>query len=226
MQPQDRRMPMRRALAALALACLASVSAAQEPVALPAPDADGWITLFNGKDLTGWAGDPAVWKVVDGYISGKAEKVGGNTFLIYNHVFSDFVVEAKWILVKEGKFPNSGLQYRSNVRDWKKWVVHGYQADIGDGYHGALYEEGGKRGLVIKPNPEAVKTVKADDWNQYQITAEGSKVKHVLNGVAVGEFDDQDEKARRTEGILALQYHSPGGFEIKWKDIRIKPLKK
>lgn len=199
---------------------------AQDKPALPAPDAEGWITLFNGKDLSGWEGDPNVWRVVDGYISGKAEKVGGNTFLVYGHPFSDFTLEAKWILVKEGKFPNSGIQYRSTLKDAKKFVVHGYQADIGDGYHGALYEEGGKRGLIFKPSKEAVATVKADDWNQYVITAEGSKVKHTLNGVAVGEFDDQDEKAKRTEGVIALQYHSPGGFEIKFKDIRIKPLKK
>jgi hypothetical protein len=199
---------------------------AQDKPALPAADAEGWITLFNGKDLSGWEGDPNVWRVVDGYISGKAEKVGGNTFLVYGHPFSDFTLEAKWILVKEGKFPNSGIQYRSTLKDPKKFVVHGYQADIGDGYHGALYEEGGKRGLIFKPSKEAVATVKADDWNQYVITAEGSKVKHTLNGVAVGEFDDQDEKAKRTEGVIALQYHSPGGFEIKFKDIRIKPLKK
>ena len=219
-------MIRRAALLALGLLTVAPAFGQDKPpVELPKADADGWISLFNGKDLTGWEGDPAVWKVVDGTISGKAEKVGGNTFLIYNHPFSDFVVEAKWILVKEGKFPNSGLQYRSTVKDWKKWVVHGYQADIGDNYHGALYEEGGKRGLIIKPKKEAVDTVKKDDWNQYQITAQGTKLKHVLNGIEVGEFDDQDEKARRTEGILALQYHAPGGFEIKWKDIRIKLLK-
>jgi hypothetical protein len=153
--------------------------------------------------------------------------VNGNTFLICPHAFDDFVLEAKWMLIEAGKFPNSGIQYRSEVRDPKTWRVAGYQADIGKGYHGALYEEGGKRGLIIKPRKEAVQTVKADDWNQYQITAQGTKVKHVLNGVEVGEFDDQDEKAKRLSGIVALQYHAPGeNFEIRFKDIRIKPAKK
>src|SRR5262245_43378700 len=199
----------------------------QDKAPLPAPDAEGWITLFNGKDLTGWDGDPKAWKVENGYISGKAEKVNGNTFLICPHKFDDFVLEAKWMLIKAGKFPNSGIQYRSEIRDAKNWRIAGYQADIGDGYHGALYEEGGKRGLIIKPKKEAVATVKADDWNQYQITAQGTKVKHVLNGVEVGEFDDQDEKAKRLEGVIALQYHAPGeNFEIRFKDIRIKPTKK
>src|SRR5207244_3423415 len=54
----------------------------QPPPPLPAPDADGWISLFNGKDLAGWDGDPAVWRVENGAISGKAEKIARNTFLI------------------------------------------------------------------------------------------------------------------------------------------------
>ena len=93
---------MIRTFSVAALVCSASLALAQDKpqVELPKPDADGWISLFNGKDLTGWEGNPAIWRVVDGYISGKIEKVGGNTFLIYNHSFSDFVLEAKWILVK------------------------------------------------------------------------------------------------------------------------------
>jgi hypothetical protein len=212
-----------RLLTVLALLGLPALAQDKPAVELPAADADGWITLFNGKDLTGWDGDPAIWKVVDGYISGKIDKVGYNTFLVFNHVFSDFILEAKYILPGGG---NSGIQYRSTVKDWKKWIVHGYQADIGKGYHGACYEEGGKRGLIIKGKEEATATVKADDWNSFQIVAEGSKLKHTLNGVEVGTFDDQDEKAKRAEGIIALQYHAPGNFEIKFKDIRIKLLKK
>jgi len=210
-----------------AVAALCFVAVAQDKPPLPAADAEGWITLFNGKDLTGWDGDPKVWKVENGYISGKAEKVGGNTFLICPHEFDDFVFEAKWMLIKAGSFPNSGIQYRSEVRDAKKWRVAGYQADIGDGWHGVLYDEGGKRGKIFGAKKEAAQAVKADDWNQYQITAQGTKVKHVLNGAEAGEFDDQDEKARRLKGVIAFQYHSPGeNFEIRFKDIRIKPLKK
>ena len=189
---------------------------------LPKPDADGWITLFNGKDLTGWDGDPKIWSVVDGYISGKVDKQGFNTFLIFDHPFSDFILEAKWILVEEKG--NSGIQYRSKVFDEKKWIVGGYQADIGKGYHGALYEEKGKRGIIFK-SADAAKTVKLADWNQYVITAKGNTLKQELNGVVSGEFTDADEAQRKTEGVIALQYHAPGSFEVRFKDIRIKPLK-
>ena len=206
----------------LASVLLAPAAAAQEKAPLPAPDADGWISLFNGKDLTGWSGDPSIWRVVDGFIQGKVDKIGYNTFLVYDHPFSDFVLEAKFILPKGG---NSGIQYRSKVTDPAKWVVGGYQADIGGGYWGILYEERG-RGILVKPIKEVEKTIKFDDWNTFQITAEGSKLKQVVNGMTTVDLDDADEKKRSLEGILALQYHAPGNFEIRFKDIRIKPIKK
>ncbi|HEX7899071.1 MAG TPA: DUF1080 domain-containing protein [Planctomycetota bacterium] len=195
---------------------------AQEKAPLPAPDADGWISLFNGKDLTGWQGDPTIWRVVDGYIQGKVDKIGYNTFLVHDHAFSNFVLEAKFILPKGG---NSGIQYRSKVTDPAKWVVGGYQADIGGGYWGILYEERG-RGILVKPVAEVVPTIKMDEWNTFVITADGSKLKQVVNGVTTVDWDDTDEKKRAAEGVLALQYHAPGNFEIKFKDIRIKPIKK
>lgn len=210
---------------ALSILCLAvsGASAQDKPqVELPKADADGWIALFNGKDLTGWEGDKTIWRVVDGYIQGKVDKIGYNTFLVYGHPFSDFVLEAKFILPKGG---NSGIQYRSKVTDPAKWVVGGYQADIGAGYWGILYEERG-RGILVKPNPEVQKTIKFDDWNTFVVTANGSKLKQEVNGVVTVDFDDTDEKKRAAEGILALQYHAPGNFEIRFKDIRIKLLKK
>lgn len=194
---------------------------AQDKAPLPAPDAEGWISLFNGKDLTGWKGDPNIWRVVDGYIQGKVDKIGYNTFLVHDHPVTDFVLEAKFIL----KGGNSGIQYRSKVTDPAKWVVGGYQADIGGGYWGILYEEKG-RGILVKPVKEVEKTIKADDWNSYVITAQGSKLKHEVNGIVTVDWDDADEKKRASEGVLALQYHAPGNFEIRYKDIRIKPLKK
>jgi hypothetical protein len=214
----------RLAWTALFAAVAALPAAAQEKPPLPAPDAEGWISLFNGKDLTGWEGDANVWRVENGAISGKAETVKGNTFLVYAHPFADFTLELKCQLVKAGKFPNSGIQYRSVLKNPKTWVVHGYQADIGEGWWGTLYEEGG-RGVLAKASAEGAKAA-TDDWNTYVVKAEGSKVTHLVNGVTAIEFDDKDEAKRRADGVLALQYHSPGGFEIRWKDIRIKPVKK
>jgi hypothetical protein len=111
------------------------------------------------------------------------------------------------------------------VADPQQWIVHGYQADVGETYWGLLYEEKGKRGAIFKAREEVQKAVNAEGWNTFVITARGTVLKHVLNGVDCGEFDDGDEKARRLQGIIALQYHAPGQFEVRYKDIRIKPLR-
>ncbi|HYG76766.1 MAG TPA: DUF1080 domain-containing protein [Planctomycetota bacterium] len=187
---------------------------------LPKPDADGWIVLFNGKDLTGWTGDPNIWRVVDGYISGKVDKVGYNTFLVFNYPLSNYTLEAKFILVdKKG---NSGIQYRSKVHDPKKWIVGGYQADIGEGWWGALYEERG-RGILFKPKTPP-KIAPENGWNQFVFTANGPNIKHEVNGEVTGEYEEKDAVKGAKEGVIALQYHSPGGFEVRFKDIRIKLL--
>ena len=193
--------------------------------ALPKPDKDGWITLFNGKDLNGWSGSPNVWRVKEGYISGQIDKLkGGNTFLIYQHPFADFELEAEWVLV-DGK-GNSGIQVRSKQSESgaNKWVVSGYQADIGNGWYGKLYEERGRGVLAgtYKNKP----TIKKDNgWNKYLITAKGSKLTQELNGVVTIEFDDKDPKKSASSGVIGLQYHSPGGFEVRFRKIRIRPSK-
>jgi hypothetical protein len=192
---------------------------------LPKPDKDGWITLFNGKDLAGWDGNPDVWSVKDGYISGQlAQLKGGNTFLIYKHSLANFELETEWILV-DGK-GNSGIQIRSkqSANGANKWVVSGYQADIGNGWYGKLYEEWG-RGLLAGKYKNKPTIKKDNGWNKYRITANGSKLTQELNGVVAIEFDDKDPKKAAKEGIIGLQYHSPGGFEVRFRNIRIKLLK-
>src|SRR5207248_2579851 len=101
-----------------------AASPTAEAVELPKPDADGWISLFDGKTLKGWYGNPKIWRVENGYISGKIDKVGHNTFLIYNHPFANFVFECKCTLIHGKGFTNSGVQYRSKVTDEKEWIVH------------------------------------------------------------------------------------------------------
>jgi len=154
------------AMLALALAMttgrLGFAQAGDKKAELPKADRDGWISLFNGKDLTGWDGDPKIWRVENGCISGKAAKVSHNTFLIYNHPFADFELTAKCMLIKGGGFTNSGIQYRSKVIDPKEWIVGGYQADMGQGYWGTLYEERGRGGLGKKM--EGAQDPKDGEW--------------------------------------------------------------
>ncbi len=113
--------------------------------------------LFNGTDLTGWAGDPALWSVKDGVIVGKTSAdapIKGNTFLIWKDgEVSDFTLTLKYKMTPgdEKKTVNSGIQYRSKVADEANFVVAGYQADFeyGPKYSGILYEEKG-RGILAQ----------------------------------------------------------------------------
>jgi len=120
--------------------------------------------LFNGKDLTGWHGQPEFWSVQDGAITGKTTNevmVKENTFLIWDGEVGDFELTFKYKLVdKDGKsdaFGNSGVQYRSKVVKPEYSVVAGYQADMecGKTYSGILYEEKG-RGILAKRGEKVV----------------------------------------------------------------------
>jgi hypothetical protein len=114
-------------------------------------------SLFNGKDLTGWEGNPDLWSVQDGVITGKTtveKPAAGNTFLIWKDgEVSDFEITFKYKMTPGDakKFVNSGLQFRSKIVDPAKWVVAGYQADLeyGPKYSGILYEEKG-RGILAQ----------------------------------------------------------------------------
>lgn len=123
----------------------------------PASAADknaGFTKIFNGKDLTGWTGNPDLWSVDDSSIIGKttAEKpIKGNTFLIWtNGEVADFELRLSFKIEPNNDkgFANSGIQYRSKVLDEEKWVVGGYQADVeaGKTYTGILYDERGVAG--------------------------------------------------------------------------------
>jgi hypothetical protein len=196
-----------------------------QKVHLPRPDAHGWISLFDGKTLKGWYGDPKVWRAEHGYISGKAQKVRGNTFLIYNHPFANFELTCKCMLIKGKGFTNSGIQYRSKVLDPKKWIVGGYQADMGAGYWGTLYEER-FRGSLGGKRPAEVKDPNNGEWADYRIVADGTHLQQYLNGVQSLDFNDTNKEKAANSGIIALQYHAPGlGFEVRFKDIRIKILR-
>jgi len=132
----------------------------------------GFKSLFNGKDLTGWAGRPEHWSVEDGAITGRTtpdHPAKGNNFLIAkrdgtNLVVEDFELRLSYKIVPNaGKgFGNSGIQYRS--KDRGNFVVQGYQADFecGTTYSGILYEEGG-RGILAQRGQQVV--IKDDSEN-------------------------------------------------------------
>ena len=212
--------------------------------------ADGFKSLFNGKDLSGWNGNPKFWSVQSGILQGQTTSdnpTKGNTFLIYtNGDVADF--ELRFSYKIEGG--NSGVQYRSKVTKPDNWVVGGYQGDFeaGKKYSGILYDEAGVaggRGIMAERGESVVwdadckkqvmgslgkseeiqAKIKADDWNDYVIIARGKQLMHQINGAKTVEVTDNCEGKRLTKGVLALQLHAGPPMTVQFRDIRIRELK-
>ncbi len=202
-------------------------------------------TIFNGKDLTGWDGDPRLWSVVDGAIRGQTtpeNPARGNTFCIWRGgKLKNFILKIKF-RIQNG---NSGIQYRS--RDLGDWRVAGYQAEVENapGKVGFLYDERARGwmvnvGDIMVVDEEGNKNVvgkiadrdalieagyyKDKDWNEYTIIGQGNHLIHILNGFQTIEMIDNDPKGRALEGILALQIHAGPPMTVEFKDIRVTHL--
>jgi putative membrane-bound dehydrogenase-like protein len=171
--------------------------------------------LFNGKDLTGWDGDAKLWSVQDGEIVGKSPGIKKNTFLTSQMIAEDFKLTIKVKLVPNKE--NSGVQFRSELLP--DGEMKGPQADVGVGWWGKLYEESGRG--VLSDTKAGEKVVKTDDWNEYVIVAEGSRVKTYLNGELCVDVDDAKLSRR---GIFGLQIHSGGPMEVRFKDLKLEVL--
>jgi putative membrane-bound dehydrogenase-like protein len=176
--------------------------------------ADNAKDLFNGKDLSGWDGDPKLWSVENGEIVGKSPGIKKNEFLKSHIAATDFRLTLKVKLVPNKE--NSGVQFRSEALP--DGEMRGPQADVGLGWWGKLYEENGRQ---ILSQGAGEKHVKVDDWNEYEIVAQGGKVKTVLNGVVSVDLDDPKISPR---GIFALQIHAGGPMEVRFKDIKLEVL--
>ena len=212
---------------------------------------EGFVEIFNGNDLTGWEGNPKLWSVKEGVITGQTTAeipAKGNTFLIWtNGTVGDFELRCSFKLTPgdDKGFANSGIQYRSKVANPANWVVHGYQADMeaGPTYTGILYEEGG-RGIVAQRGEKVVigqdgkkqvtgsvgdaaeigASIKKGDWNEYVIIAQGNHLQQFINGKQTVDVVDEEEAKRAMSGILALQLHAGPPMIAQFKNIRLKKL--
>ena len=169
--------------------------------------------FFNGQDLTGWSGNTDYWKVENGEIVGTSPGLKKNHFLVSDLVVADFEFSLKVKLTPNNA--NSGIQFRSEAQP--SGDVKGYQADIGKGWWGKLYEEHGRAILWDKSDQ---KHVKVGEWNDYRIVAQGHKIRTYLNGNLCVDLDDPDGAL---SGIIALQIHSGPAMEVRFKDLKLTP---
>jgi hypothetical protein len=184
------------------------------------------VPLFNGKDFDGWEGDTAkTWRIEDGCIVGGSLEavVPRNEFLCTKKSYGDFELSVKFKLIGDEK-RNAGIQFRTK-RIPMHHEVSGYQADVGQDYWGALYDESRRKKVLAKPAKDVIdKLAKKDDWNEYVIRCEGPKVKLTLNGTVTVDYTEEEANIDRT-GILGLQVHGGAKAKVYYKDIRIEELK-
>ncbi|MFO0892032.1 MAG: family 16 glycoside hydrolase [Isosphaeraceae bacterium] len=179
----------------------------------------GFSPLFNEESLAGWEGDSTLWSVRDGMLVGKSPGLDHNEFLATRQSYGDFILSLRFRLVS-GK-GNSGVQFRS-VRI-PGTEMSGYQADIGENYWGCLYDESRRNRVLVKASPEALKTLKSDDWNHYVIYAMGDKVTLYLNGAASAIYREETPSIAR-DGLIAVQIHGGGPMEVQFRDLQIRRL--
>jgi hypothetical protein len=182
--------------------------------------------LFDGKTLDGWEGDTKeTWRVEDGAIvGGSLERVvPRNEFLCTKKTYGDFELKVKFKLLGERDKANAGVQFRTKlIPDDNE--VSGYQADVGQGYWGALYDESRRNRILAAPDRELVeKLVKHDDWNEYTIRCEGPRIRLWLNGTLTVDYTEADDKIERS-GVVGLQVHGGAKTKVYYKDIRIEEL--
>jgi hypothetical protein len=205
---------MKRQIAALFLA-----SAAAFPQLSPQEKAEGFRPMFNRKNLDGWDGDPRLWKVVDGAVTGSTEGVTlkANSFLISKKEYSDFVFRAQVKLRNH----NSGIQFRSEALP--DWVVRGLQADMAENnYWGSIYDERGKRGIMVNGwTGKAEKVVKPGDWNEVEIYCKGEEIRIQVNGLTTAEIKD----SVKMSGVIAFQLHRGPEMKAEFRNVRIRELK-
>lgn len=186
-----------------------------------APREGGWVPLFNGTDLNGWKknGDEK-WVVEKGTIlcESTANKYG---YLTTDKTYRDFILRLKF---KGEAAGNSGVFVHSRVIGIDPQHgpdIEGMQVEVdpNTGKHtGGLYESGG-RGWVAMPTAEGERALKSGDWNDLEVSVQGTHIVTHLNGVKVVDYTDPTPKF--TEGVIGLQIHTGGGVKMRWKDIYV-----
>jgi hypothetical protein len=220
------------------------------PEPLSAADHTGFESIFDGKTLKGWDGDPAFWHVEGGALVGQStaeNAVKQNTFLIWRGGEpKDFELKVEYRL----NSTNSGIQIRSVQLpaggDIGKWVMKGYQADIdfADQFTGQIYEERGRGFLAMRGQASYVPDggrprvignlqqsadelkaiIKGGDWNQVHLIARGTTIMQVLNGAVTSIVVDDDTANRKQSGLIGFQMHVGPPMKVEFRNIWLKKL--
>jgi 3-keto-disaccharide hydrolase len=211
-------------------------------------DEPGFASIFDGKTLTGWEGNPLYWHVENGALVGEitpATAIRSNTFIIWRGGRpKDFELKLDYRITADG---NSGINYRSalipdTVTPENKFAMRGYQFDL-DGrnrYPGNNYEEKGRLFLAVRGqithvvggrppvlvstlgDPDELAKVVSDGWNAVHIIARGNFLTHILNNRVMSVVVDDDAPNRPVDGLIGVQVHVGPPMKVEYRNIRLK----
>ena len=187
-------------------------------------DDDGFVTLYNGKDLTGWTTTGNWLAEADGVLAIRPREgeLGWKRYSAYLYTekkYDDFIFKLEFKIPPEG---NSGVFL--NVADIADPVGQGLEVQILDSF-GVEKELGhhDNGGIIKTAAPKKNASRPAGRWNQMTITSQGDQLKVELNGELIQDINlaESDAKDMPKSGRLALQDH---GLPLEFRDIRIKEL--
>ena len=187
------------------------------------------IRLFDGKTFAGWQGDTLhTWRIQDGALVGGSlsQTVPHNEFISTTKSYGNYVLRLKFKLTGHEGFINGGVQFHSQRIPNPSYEMIGYQADIGEGYWGSLYDESRRNKLLAVADSALIKRLlRQNDWNDYEIHTEGKQIRILLNGVQTVAYTEADETIPQS-GLIAFQIHGGGKAEVQYKDIFLEEIVK
>jgi len=182
--------------------------------------AQGWIQLFNTKNLDGWtAYGTEKWYVDNSELVCESGPDKGYGYLGTKDQYKDFDLKLEF---KQEANGNSGVFFHSS---FEGTIVSGWQAEVAPPGHntGGIYESYG-RGWLIKPTDKKdTKYLKMNDWNKMRIKVIGNTVITWLNGHKMISLTD--DKIGSKTGQIALQIHDGGGIKVRWRNLEVKKIK-
>lgn len=224
----------------------------KKPTAPPVPSTttNGFVSMFNGKDLTDWSGDSQFWSVKDGFITAqsKADDAKQRYLLVWQKgSMSDFEMHFsyRFRLLRGNKSPNGGVNYRltgetnltcyqfdlvTNNRDLgsvtddrKRYRLAGYGES-------AVAPNSGPKSEVLEQigDTNKISSIKPEDWNKCVIIAKGNRLTHYVNGIMVADLTDDAKSKRHTQGLITLELYTRNTNNcstfLQFNDLKIKKL--
>jgi hypothetical protein len=183
------------------------------------------VSLFDGKTFRGWSGDTLhTWRIEQGTLTGGSltATVPHNEFLTTTRSYSDFVLDLDFKLLGSEGFINGGVQFRSQRIEKPAYEMTGYQADLGKGYWGCLYDESRRNKVLVYADSTLIKEIlKPNDWNHYRISARGNRIQLWINGTQTVDYTEPDPDIPQS-GLIGLQIHGGGKALVQYRNLHLE----